>query len=124
MKFSDPKTVALLFNECINSRNLKNLDRLMTENHTVIDGSGEVISGKEEMTKRWEVFSERYSDYCNVFSRVESRDNLVIMLGHFEYSEKVLDGPAIWTAVICDGLVAEWRVHGDTEENRRKLGIV
>jgi ketosteroid isomerase-like protein len=124
MRFSDPKTVTLLFNEYINSQDLKSLERLMTEDHTFIDASGEVISGKEEMTKSWETFFERYPDYCNVFSRVESRDNLVIMIGHSECSEKVLDGPAIWTAIIRNGLVAEWRVYGDTEKNRRRLGLV
>lgn len=124
MKFSDPKTVALLFNEYINSQDLKNLSGLMTEDHTFIDASGETVSGKEEMTQGWKTFFHRYPDYRNVFSRVESRDDLVIMVGHSECSEKVLDGPAIWTATIRSGLVSQWRVYGDTEENRRKLGIL
>lgn len=47
----------------------------MTEDHAFIDTSGEVIPGKEETTKSWETFSERYPNYCNMFLRVESKDN-------------------------------------------------
>lgn len=45
------------------------------------------------------------------------------MVGHSECSEEILDGPALWTAVIKDGRVQEWRVYDDTEENRKKLGM-
>jgi ketosteroid isomerase-like protein len=123
MKYSDPKTVALLFNEYINNQDLENLAGLMTEDHTFVSVSGKVEKGRELMKDTWAEFFILYPDYCNIFSRVESRSNCVIMVGHSECSEESLDGPALWTAIIKDDRVAEWRVYDDTEETRRKLGI-
>ncbi|MBU7018693.1 MAG: nuclear transport factor 2 family protein [Theionarchaea archaeon] len=123
MKYSDPKTVALLFNEHINNQNLENLVSLMTEDHTFISASEKVERGRKIMKEGWGEFFRLYPDYRNIFSRVQSKDDIVVMLGHSECSEEILDGPAIWTAVIKDGHVQEWRVYDDTEENREKLGI-
>ena len=123
MKYSDPKTVALLFNEYINNQDLENLAELMTEDHTFVSVSGKTEKGRELMKDAWVEFFRLYPDYRNIFSRVESRGNCVIMVGHSECSEESLDGPALWTAIIKDDHVAEWRVYDDTEETRRKLGI-
>jgi ketosteroid isomerase-like protein len=123
MEYTEPKGVALLFNKQINARNLEKLTDLMTPDHTFIDAEGESFFGRKEMEKGWAEFFERYPDYRNIFSRVESRSNFVIMIGHSECSESSLDGPALWTAIIRDNRVAEWRVYSDTEENRRKLEI-
>ncbi|MGV9104007.1 MAG: hypothetical protein ACOC3C_07830, partial [Candidatus Thorarchaeota archaeon] len=66
----------------------------------------------------------KYPAYRNIFTKVENRGNLVIMIGHSECSVDVLDGPSIWTAKIRCDQVAEWRVYDDIKENRRKLGIL
>ncbi|MFQ5891761.1 MAG: nuclear transport factor 2 family protein [Candidatus Methanofastidiosia archaeon] len=124
MKFSDPKIVALLFNKQINNQDLNRLTNLMTKDHTFIDSEGDVDRGREEMKRGWREFFKRFPDYENIFYRVESRGNLVIMLGHSECSYKPLHGPAIWTAKIKDDLVSEWRVYSDNEENRKKLCIL
>lgn len=119
-----PELIALLFNEQINDGNLDGFSDLMTEGHTFIDGSGERVVGKERMLEAWSGFFQPYPDYRNVFGRVESRDDLVIMLGYSTCSnEETLEGPAIWTARIEKDLVAEWRVYADTGENRRRLGL-
>jgi ketosteroid isomerase-like protein len=123
MKYSDPKIVALLFNEHINNQDLENLVDLMTEDHTFISVSGKVERGRKIMKEGWAEFFRLYPDYRNIFSRVESKGNTVIMVGHSECSEESLDGPALWTAIIKDDHVQEWRVYDDTEETRKKLGI-
>jgi hypothetical protein len=64
-----------------------------------------------------------YPDYVNHFSIVESRNNLVLVIGFSTCSHKPLDGPALWTAKIENNLVAEWRVYLDTPENREKLNL-
>jgi ketosteroid isomerase-like protein len=124
MKYSDPKIVALLFNEHINNQNLEKLTSLMTEDHRFIDIPGELTEGREAMKKGWADFFKAFPDYRNIFTRVENRDNLVIMLGHSECSEKSLHGPAIWTAIIRGDLLEEWRVYKDDEETRKKLTIL
>ena len=124
MNLKDPKLTALQFNEYINNQDIKGLSKLMTEDHTFIDRKGEVDKGKESMTKGWINFFNEFPDYKNIFTRVESRDNLVILIGYAKWSKESLEDHAIWTAKIEDDLVAEWRIYEDTEENRKKMKII
>jgi ketosteroid isomerase-like protein len=124
MNSKDPKLTALQFNEYINSQDIKGLSGLMTEDHTLIVREGDVVKGKESNTKGWIDFFNQFPDYKNVFNRVESRDNLVIIIGYAKWSKESTDDHVIWTAKIEDDLVAEWRIYEDTEENRRKFNIV
>ncbi|MBD3192598.1 MAG: hypothetical protein GF308_18300 [Candidatus Heimdallarchaeota archaeon] len=123
MNKSTIKNIALRFNEQINNRNLEVLTQLMTKDHRFIDSSGDIVEGQEKMKEAWRKFFELYPDYQNIFSEIKVQENLVIMVGHSECSEKVLQGSAIWTAIIRDDLVAEWRVFEDTEEVRQALGL-
>jgi len=123
MKNPDPIAVALQFNDRISDRDVDGLGLMMTEDHTFIDKPGEVTRGRKIMIKGWAEFFEAYPDYRNVFTRIEARGSQVIMLGHSECSYEPLDGPAIWTAIIRDGLVAEWRVYEDDAEVRRELDL-
>ena len=119
----DPKLVVLQFNQCINSQDIDGLASLMTEDHTFIDSSDEVHAGKEMMVAGWNEFFSSYPDYINHFSVVESRGNLVLVIGQSTCAYDPLDGPALWTAKVENDLVQEWRVYLDTEENRKKLGL-
>jgi ketosteroid isomerase-like protein len=123
MNSRDPKLTALQFNEYINSQDIEGLSSLMTEGHTFVDRKGEVDEGKESMTKGWIEFFEAFPDYRNTFTRVESQDDLVILIGYATWSQGSSPDHAIWTARIEDDLVAEWRIYHDTEEARRELGI-
>lgn len=75
------------------------------------------------MTKGWIEFFKRFPDYRNTFTRVESRDNLVILIGHAYWSEENKYDPVIWTAGKENDLVAEWRTYEETPGNRKVLGI-
>ena len=119
----DPKLVVRKFNQSINNRDIEGLANLISDDHIFIDSSGEVHRGKERMTAGWSDFFSQYPDYRNHFSVVESRKNLVLVIGHSTCSHKPLDGPALWTARVENGLVAEWRVYFDTPENREKLNL-
>ena len=123
MNKKDPKLIVLQFNECINHQDIDGLTDLMTEDHVFIDSSNDVHEGKEFMVKGWIDFFNSYPDYVNHFLIVESRDNLVLVIGLSTCSHKSLDGPALWTAKIENDLVAEWRVYLDTPENREKLHL-
>ncbi len=117
-------STALRFNEKINARDLLGLIELMTEDHTFIDIPGRVTKGRDAMMANWAKFFKEYPDYRNNFTVVEVKGNRVIMIGFSECSYDPLDGPAIWTAEIRDGLVAEWRVYEDTNDVRQQLGVV
>ncbi|MHA2360184.1 MAG: nuclear transport factor 2 family protein [Candidatus Thorarchaeota archaeon] len=116
-------STALRFNEKINTRDLTGLGELMTEDHVFIDIPGEVHKGRDMMVPGWFSFFKNYPDYRNNFTHIEVKGKLVIMVGFSECSHDPLDGSAIWTAKIRDGLIAEWRVYEDKEEVRKELGI-
>jgi ketosteroid isomerase-like protein len=119
----DPKLIVLQFNQCINDRDIHGLSALMSDDHVFIDSSEEIHKGKEMMVDGWTEFFNSYPNYRNHFSIVESRDNLVLMIGHSTCSYDPLDGPALWTAKVENGLVSEWSVYLDTLENRKMLNL-
>jgi ketosteroid isomerase-like protein len=117
------QTIALQFNDCINSRDLDRLAALMTDDHTFTDSASASVHGKERVVEAWRGFFALFPDYRNIFKRIEARDQLVAIMGRSTCSEPQLDGPALWTAKIRGDQVAEWRVYTDTPANRTALGF-
>jgi ketosteroid isomerase-like protein len=116
-------TITLQFNECINDRDIVGLAALLTDDHTFIDSANGSVHGKERVIEAWKGFFAQFPDYQNLFERVESRGQLVAVLGRSTCSEPQLDGPALWTAKVRGDKVAEWRVYKDTPENRQALNF-
>lgn len=123
MNASDLRTVALAFNDCITRHDLDGLTALMTEDHLFVDREGRGDRSRKSMARGWEEFFLAFPEYKNTFLRVESKNDLVIMVGYAYWDEKNRHDPAIWIARVIDGLVAEWRIYYDTEENRIKFGV-
>jgi ketosteroid isomerase-like protein len=119
----DPKLTALLFNECVNTRDLEGLAALMTDDHAFVDRDDGRHAGKDHMTTGWKSFFGEFPDYRNTFSRIQSVNDLVVVRGYAEWTAGGERDHVIWTATIRDDLVAEWRVLEDTEANRRLLGL-
>jgi ketosteroid isomerase-like protein len=113
--------VAVRFNERINARDLAGLATLMTDDHTFIDTAGTSLAGKGACLAAWRGFFEGFPDYRNVFTSFTTHDDVVTIVGRSECAEPSLAGPALWTATVRDGKVAEWHVHEDTPETRRRL---
>ena len=124
MNTKDPKLVALQFNECISNRDVDGLSRLMTEDHTFIDRDNNAYQPKQAMVEAWKQFFKMSPYYKNTFNRIESKENLVVILGYAYWSQKQPHDPAIWTATIVDDLVAEWRIYADNEENRKRFNLI
>jgi ketosteroid isomerase-like protein len=123
MIIKNPIEIVLQFNDYINSRDVKGLRSLMTDDHTFIDTSNNSFSGKEKVLEAWREFFVQFPDYQNTFEHIESKDDLVLITGYLTSSNKQLDGPAIWIAKVMAGRVKEWRVYEDTPENRKLLNI-
>lgn len=119
----DPKLTALMFNECINARDLEGLVALMADDHTFIDRNDDRYEGKDRMSRGWSEFFEEFPDYRNTFVRVQSRGDVVVVLGYAVWAAEGERDHVIWTATIRDDLVAEWRVSSDTAANRELLGL-
>ncbi|MFX0077454.1 MAG: hypothetical protein ACFE96_18580, partial [Candidatus Hermodarchaeota archaeon] len=116
-----PKLTALRFNQCINDQDIEGIKNLMTKNHIFIDRHGDEYG---DMVNGWIEFFTNYSTYKNLFSRVESKGNLVILIGYALWSKDALiRDHAIWTATIEDDLVSKWQIYEDTKENRKMLKI-
>jgi ketosteroid isomerase-like protein len=123
MNKKDPAFIVKRFNDFINDRDIDSLTALMSESHIFIDSSDEIHRGVKVMTKEWMDFFKQFPDYQNHFTYVETRGNLVLILGYSTCSYNPLNGPAIWTAKVDNDLVSEWRVYMDTPGNREKLKI-
>jgi len=117
----DPTAVVVRFNEHINARDLAALGDLMTDDHTFVDTAGGSLTGKAACLAAWRGFFEGFPDYRNVFTTLTAHGDVVAIAGRSECAEPTLAGPALWTATIRDGRVAQWRVHEDTPEARRRL---
>jgi ketosteroid isomerase-like protein len=124
LESEDPRRAVLAFNAAINARDVAALDRLMTDDHALVDSAGRSIAGREEVLGAWRGFFDAYSDYRNIWSHVQPICGVVIATCRSVCStERLLDGPAIWAAKTRDERVSEWRVYEDTAANRRRLGI-
>ena len=117
------ESVALEFNSRINGRDLDGLADLMPDDHTFVDTEGNVISGKPDCLNAWRGFFQAFPDYRNIIESLTARGDLVVLAGHSVCPQPALAGPALWTAMIRDGRVAEWRVYEDTPQTRHQLAI-
>ena len=106
----DIKKAALNFVDCINSCDPDALMRLMTEDFTFIDVSGQVHHGKE----RWDYF-ERYPEYQIHIQQILTGGSGVAIIGTTTGShippETEKHETLIWTAEIRGEQVAVWRIY-------------
>lgn len=119
-----PETIVLQFNRCINGRDLEGLAALMADESTFIDSAHQQLVGKSACLRAWDAFFRQFPDYRNIFEKIRTRDGRVAILGHAECSDARLHGPTLWSAVVKERQVAEWRVLEDTPANRLHLGLV
>jgi len=124
MTSQNPISIVVAFNNYINNQDINRLSDLMTENHTFIDRDGKPHGPKSHMVKGWKGFFKMFPVYRNTFDKIEAIDNLVSVLGFAYWSEKEPYDPVIWTAIIEDNLISEWRIYEDTPENRKKFNLV
>jgi ketosteroid isomerase-like protein len=110
MSYSNQVLVVQDFNSCINNRDLNGLEKLMTADHAFIDTAGTEFRGKEVVANAWKSFFEYFPDYRNVFEGFEEEGNTVIIKGYSTCSDRRLEGRGVWTAVIEEDKIKEWRV--------------
>ena len=123
MSSKKPISVVVAFNDYINNQDIIGLSSLMTEDHTFIDRDGESHGPKSFMINGWKEFFKMFPKYRNTFEKIAVSDNLVSVRGYAYWSEEMQYDPVIWTAVIKDNQISEWRVYVDTPEIRNKLRL-
>ena len=92
MNTRDPKLTALLFNECINNRDLEGLVNLMTDDHSLILSGHVGATDKASSREAWSSFFAMFSDYREFTP--EERDILRELLSedYRFFVQKVADG--------------------------------
>jgi len=121
MSQSGAPAIIASFNDCITRRDLDGLSNLMTDGHVFVDAAGSVISGKARCLAVWKDFFAAFPNYKNIFNDVRPVGDTVVMIGRSSCSDSRLAGPALWTAKVAEGRIAEWRVYEDTPEDRTML---
>jgi ketosteroid isomerase-like protein len=121
---SEARAAVLAFNACINAHDLAGLAALMTLGHIFTDSAGGEIRGKDACLAAWQAFFAAFPDYQNHFETVREGDGLIAISGRSSCADARLNGPALWSARVEGGLIAEWRVHADNPENRCVLGLL
>ena len=76
------------------------------------------------MTQNWRKFFEMVPNYKNTFTRIESYQNNVTIVGYAFWSDDQPHDSVIWTAKISNNLIQEWRIYNDTEQSRRVLNLI
>jgi ketosteroid isomerase-like protein len=118
-----PSDLVVHFNTQINNRDADGLGRLMSDDHEFIDSTGNVERGRAHCLNLWRGFFDEFPDYRNTFLELTERDDHVLVVGYSTSSVDALNGPAIWTARVCDNKITQWRVYLDTSETRQILGL-
>ena len=123
MKKFNPESVVLSFNDCINNQDIKGLASLMSDDHVFVDRDGSRHGPKSYMVEGWKDFFSMFPDYRNTFLKIITRGNQVLVTGYAYWSKEEPKDEVIWVATLANGLVQEWRIYADNEENRKALDI-
>lgn len=108
----------------INVRDADKLAELMTEDHVFIDSLGQTACGRERMRLAWRGYYAFCPDYWVSPEKILSDGNVVAVFGaaggtvaaNREFPpENTWRIPAVWLAVVENGLVKEWRVYADNK---------
>ena len=92
---------------------------MMTDDHVFTDTAGDVLCGKAACRRAWGDFFAWWSDYRNIFDRIETQGSTAIMQGHSVCSDIRLCTQSIWVAETEWSRVRSWRIWPDTPEDRQ-----
>ncbi|MHB9150996.1 MAG: nuclear transport factor 2 family protein [Thermoleophilia bacterium] len=137
----EAETVALDFVDRINRHDIDTLVQAMTDDHEFIDTAVGSIVGRDAMRDAWNAYYRLFPDYHIDVERVSRHGDLIVLLGRSTGTlspagrrelagpdgvvppDDELQGPAIWTGLVRNGLVSQWRVYVDDDDARAALGI-
>lgn len=118
-------SVVKAFITAINKGDLVQLSHLMTEDHTFVDATGRIESGRENMTTGWEGYFRMFPDYEIKIESILGDQALVAVFGLASGTykgqrglvpENRIEMPAAWRAVVANGKIKLWQVYADWTE--------
>jgi len=123
-----PVEVTRAFIEKINAHTPDDLYELMTEDHTFVDGGGDVTQGRQAMRDAWQGYISMMPDYLITAEHIIAVENIVGIFGNasgtYTSDGRLKRGntwqvPAAWLAMIRDGKVVHRQVYADNDSVRR-----
>lgn len=119
----------IAFIDRINHRDIDGLRALMTDDHALLILQEPPVSGHEALGSAWQGYFDAFPRYVIYPRQIAEQGNLVAVLGSTTGShlglpdeeEQRLD--VIWTAEVCEGLLATWSIVEDTPQTRSELGL-
>ncbi len=123
----NPIEIARVFVDKINTKDVSGLCVLMTEDHTFIDGGGNVYMGRETMKKGWRDFFAMVPDYWITVEQIFHENNITAIFGKAGgtyardgqlHPENRWTVPAAWQVVVREDRVFKWQVYADNERLR------
>jgi ketosteroid isomerase-like protein len=123
-----PTEVTRAFIEKINAHSIEGLHELMTEDHTYVDGGGDVTQGRKAMRAAWQGYFSMMPDYLITPEHFLAVENIVGIFGNASGTytsngqlkpENSWQVPAAWLAIIRDGKVVHWQVYVDSDSVSR-----
>ncbi|NTW31542.1 MAG: nuclear transport factor 2 family protein [Bacteroidetes bacterium] len=118
------RNLVIEFVNFINQHDTEGISKLMSEEHVFTDSQGNIIQGRENMKKAWELYFEWFPDYTIEITDVIQGETCVAAFGfangtfHNLHNEKNLNHfhlPSSWKIVLENDLVKKWQVFSDTK---------
>ena len=122
--------VVKAFVAAINTRDCRELAKLMTEDHTFVDSGGTVASGRESMTAGWKEYFRMFPDFEIQIENILQDETLVAVFGSASGTyngkrglvpENRIEMPAAWRAVVQGGKIKRWQVYTDWAEGSKTI---
>lgn len=122
MRNMTPGEIALAFVDAINSKDLKGMAGLMSDDHKFIDGDGSELLGKDQMKAGWSKHFELIPDLSLSVSTQFNDEDTVILLGSSQGTiiqngelkpENHWEVPSAWRVLVKFGKVVEWQLYAN-----------
>src|SRR4051812_17543169 len=124
-----PLAAVISFIDCINRGDIEALTKLMDEQHALLVLAEDPVVGRAANAEAWRGYFAAFPNYVIYPSHIAVDGEQVAVVGFTTGSHLGLrddeesELTAIWTAIVRDGHLTEWRIREDSVEARDELGL-
>lgn len=125
MKELTDKEIVINYVEAINSVNMDQIEKLMSEDHIFVDSGDSKTQGKENMIQGWVGYFKLFPDYQIEIIDITESDSLIGIFGYASGTYKGLKDdinsnyyrtPAAWKVIVQDGKIKYWQVYCESKK--------